>query len=135
MATRFATNAAIPVIRSAHLTPYRCIIASVPQANPAPPTPDPAALIPFARLRLWTNHCDRMGRLGIYKKPIPQPMRTPWQICRCHIRVAKEALMKPLVRKMRPASIVRCVPNLRVRMVTKGAMSMAMEKLKPPMKA
>lgn len=135
IAARLAANAIIPVMRRAQRMSKRWIIASVPQAKAAPPTPDPAALNPLARLRLLMNHWERIGRLGMYWKPMPQPIRTPWEMCNCHIRVANEAAINPPVWKIRPASIVMCIPNLRARMVTIGATNMAIEKLKPPMKA
>lgn len=113
----------------------RWMIALVPHAKAAPPTPDPAALTPLARLRLLTNHWDRIGRLGMYRKPIPQPISTPWDRYRCHIRVAKEAAMNPAHSKTKPTDMILCIPNFRVRIVTKGATSMAIAKLKPPTKA
>jgi hypothetical protein len=90
-----ATKATIPVMRSAHRMPSRYIMASVPQANAAPPTPDPAALMPFDRLFFLSSHWLSTGEQGMYKKPIPAPINTPWEMCSCQIRMLKEAPRKP----------------------------------------
>lgn len=135
IATKLAASAIIPVMRRAQLMLKRWMMASVPHAKTAPPTPDPAALIPLAMLRRLANHWDRTGRLGMYRKPMPQPISTPCEMYNCHTRVAKDAAMKPAHSKIRPAAMTLCMPKCRVRTVTKGATTMAIAKLKPPMKA
>lgn len=65
IAAKMAMKAMIPVIRSDQAILIDWIMASEPHANATPPTPEPAALIPLARLRFFTNHCESIGRLGM----------------------------------------------------------------------
>lgn len=51
------------------------------------------------------------------------------------MRLAKEAEMKPPACNMTPEIMGSRFPNFRVHIVTNGATNMAIEKLKPPMKA
>jgi hypothetical protein len=55
---------AIPVMRRDHPTLSWRIIASDPHAKAAPPMPDPAALIPLARLRFVESHWEKIATLG-----------------------------------------------------------------------
>lgn len=71
----------------------------------------------------------------MYRKPIPKPTSRPWVKYNCQIQIAKEAPINPAVWKAIPIDMVRCLPYLRVEIVTTGETIMAMEKLKPPMKA
>ena len=130
-----ATNAMRHVIRSAQATESCLITVPVVQAKIAPPIPDPAALIPFARLRFLENHCERIAVLGMYKNPVPSPMRTPCERYSCQICRETEAVAKPVAWKTTPSAIVRCLPYSRVKAVTNGDTTMAAEKLKPPMNA
>ena len=131
----FATNATRQVMRNDQDTESPSIMLPVAQAKVAPPTPDPAALIPFARLRLLENHCESIAVLGMYKNPVPSPMRTPCERYSCQICREIEAVAKPVAWKITPSAIVRCLPYSRVKVVTRGDTIMAAEKLKPPMKA
>ncbi len=63
------------------------------------------------------------------------PTRTPWERNSCQICVVKEAAMKPPERHRTPAPRVSLKCQRRQVYVATGAMSMAIEKLRPPMKA
>lgn len=135
LAIELATNPMKHVIRNAQATESCSIILPVAQAKTAPPIPDPAAMMPFARLRFLENHCERIAVLGMYKNPVPNPIRTPCERYNCQICFDTEAVAKPVAWKMTPSAIVRCLPYSRVKMVTRGDTIIAAEKLKPPMKA
>ena len=67
--------------------------------------------------------------------PTARPIKIPCVKYRCQICCAKEAPTKPVMRKRTPRNIGSCVLKRRARIVTTGAESMAMAKLRPPMKA
>ena len=66
-------NVIMPVMHSAQRIPNTSIIAPIDQVKSAPPNPDPELEMPLAMLRRDSNHCDKMGKLGMYMKPIPKP--------------------------------------------------------------
>lgn len=73
VAGMFATSVTSPVVRSAQARPIDRIMDAVSQVSIAPPIPEPAELMPLAKLRFCENHCERIAMLGITMKPIPQP--------------------------------------------------------------
>lgn len=77
--TKMAKVPETPVIRNAHPVPRWSMVQPVAKEKTKPPMPDPAALIPLARLLLFTNHWERTAMLGTYAKPTPKPTSTPWE--------------------------------------------------------
>ncbi len=134
-AIKVITKAMMPVMRSDHTRDRFSIILPVIRENVTPPKPDPAEVMPLAKLRFLENHWDRMAMLGIQMKPTPMPTRTPWERYKCQAFEAKDAAMKPAASAMTPASIGIWAPNLRARKVTNGATSIAAPKVLPPTKA
>lgn len=92
VAVVLATNPTRHVMRNDQETESCSIMLPVAQAKMAPPTPDPAALIPFARLRFLENHCESIAVLGMYKNPVPSPTRTPCERYSCQIFRETEAV-------------------------------------------
>jgi hypothetical protein len=66
-----------PMTQRDHSRPIFSIIAPVASEKVRPPIPEPAALIPFARLRRRVNHRDSAAMLGTYMKPTPRPTSAP----------------------------------------------------------
>ena len=92
VAIALATNPTKHVMRNAQEMESCSMMLPVAQAKVAPPTPEPAALIPFARLRFFENHCDSIAVLGMYRNPVPRPTRTPCEIYSCQIFRETEAV-------------------------------------------
>ena len=132
---RFITPTMIPVIRRDHAKEMLSIIACVPKEKMRPPMPEPAEPIPLAKLRFFSNHWGSTAILGVVIHPTPKPTRTPCVRKSCQISWAKEAEMKPADINMAPVIIGIWVPHLRAKIVTNGAISMALEKFRPPMNA
>ncbi|KAG2027332.1 hypothetical protein GB937_001073 [Aspergillus fischeri] len=100
-----------------------------------PPSPEPAALMPIARLLRRWNHCGVIPTLPTNRKPIPQPKQTPWLRKICHFCVAKEDPIKDRVSKKTPRLRTNRVPKRWIRCVASGATRSAQEMLRPPVKA
>ena len=69
VAVMFATSVTSPVVRSAQARPIDRIMDAVPHVSITPPVPEPAELMPLAKLRFCENHCERIAMLGIIMKP------------------------------------------------------------------
>lgn len=65
VAVVFATSVTSPVVRSAQARPIDRIMDAVPHVSITPPIPEPAELMPLAKLRFCENHCERIAMLGI----------------------------------------------------------------------
>lgn len=65
IAVKVITNQMMPVMRNDHASDVFSIILPVIREKMTPPTPDPAEVMPLAKLRLLENHWDRMAMLGI----------------------------------------------------------------------
>lgn len=78
VAVMIATRVTSPVVRRAQARPMDRIMDAVPHVSIIPPTPEPAELMPLAKLRFFENHCERIAMLGITMKPMPQPTSNPW---------------------------------------------------------
>jgi hypothetical protein len=111
------------------------IIAWAAREYVRPPSPDPAAAMPFARLRRVVNHCGAMTTLPTNWNPIPQPKQMPCERNKCHISDAKDAAMNDAVSKKTPIRRVVRVPYKRVVIVATGEMISAWEMDSPPMNA
>jgi hypothetical protein len=134
-ANKFITPHIRAVMRNVHGRETLSIIAWIPKENNNPPTPDPADEIPVARLRFFSNHCERMGAQGTKMKFSPTPMRTPCERYKCHIWFANEAEMKPAVWRAMPINIGGCVPALRTTTVINGEKTSDNANCKPPTNA
>ena len=135
IATTIMKKATTPVNRSDQPRDMFSIMLFVVRAKMTPPIPDPAAVMPLAKLRFFENHWDRTGILGMYTHPTPIPTSAPCERYKCHALSANEAEMKPPARQRTPKNIGGRVPHLRAKYVTSGATSIAAAKLKPPTKA
>ena len=67
----------MPMTRRVHSRPIFSIITLVASEKVRLPIPEPAALIPFARLRRRVNHRDSTAMLGTYMRPTPRPTSAP----------------------------------------------------------
>ena len=77
VAVIFAPSVTSPVMRSAQARPIDRIMDAVPHVSITPLIPEPAELMPLAKLRFCENHCERIAMLGIIMKPMPQPTSNP----------------------------------------------------------
>ena len=73
----FATSVTSPVVRSAQARLVDRIMDAVPHVSITPPAPEPAELMPLAKLRFCENHCERIAMLGMTMNPMPQPTSNP----------------------------------------------------------
>lgn len=89
-------KAMMPVIRRDQLSDIFSInIPFVAREKMTPPMPDPAEVIPLAKLRFFENHWDSIAILGMYINPTPIPISTRCERYSCQALTANEAEMKP----------------------------------------
>jgi|tagenome__1003787_1003787.scaffolds.fasta_scaffold14355734_1 hypothetical protein len=100
-----------------------------------PPTPEPEAAMPIARLRFVENQGGKTAMLVRYRKPIPIPKQTPCVRKRCQILVAYDAPKRAAKTSAVPRSCVKVVPVVLYVFVTNGPIIRQVEIDRPPMNA
>jgi hypothetical protein len=93
-----------------------------------PPTPEPEAAMPIARLRFVENQGGKTAMLVRYRKPIPIPKQT-------QILVAYDAPRRAAKTSAVPRSCVKVVPMVLYVFVTNGPIIRQVEIDRPPMNA
>jgi hypothetical protein len=97
-----------------------------------PPSPEPPAVIPWAKLRFFQNHWLTIGTVETYKNPTPIPTMIPCVIISCQNSRANDAAIRPPEIRPDPKNIHAFVPACLVRMFTNGAVQNAARKFVPP---